>query len=310
MTMWRRAMSTVAVRVVASSRVSAPSSSMVCVNPAWERERRKPPPVSKSDKHWLWGLIGLHIAVYVAHQQVMPRILVYQSDREHGEEEEEEADRLVRRANKVGRGEQWVARHVLLSRNNLEEGRWWTAFTYSLCHANVMHLALNMMCIDLMGAELLPLIGRRRFLMLHVAGVVGGAAAHCVSPFRNHGALPGRTTSPPTYSVALGASAAAFALNGALVMMFPRMLMRRMVFNGPLTFRQYTAAWVMVNALIEVASLPVGGMAHIGGLLAGMACGTFWFLRSGARYTGFLRRLLACHSTGLHARTALYYRKK
>lgn len=302
-------------------------SFMACINPAWEKKRRCPPPSSKADTRWIWALVGVHVAAYGAYHYVMPRLIELESDITHdrSQKHETDTDKIVRRLSAAQVGDDWCQRNIMMSRHNLEEGRWWTALTYSLLHVNAFHLFCNMSALYTLGTDLLPLVGKRHFLMVYTAGAIGGVVAHCLSPFRRHEQLPPRvttitlhdgtfmtaTSTSPRYPVVVGASAAAFALDGALVVAFPHMLIPRLIFNTPLTFRKFTTCWVLINLAIEaVPGVPIAGMAHIGGLLMGMMFGTLWFRVSGARRVAFLRKLIHKHTHLPGVQSTRFYAKQ
>ena len=82
----------------------------------------------------------------------------------------------------------------------VENGDWWRLITSAFLHANLLHLAFNMLALWWFGAPVELFLGRVRFLLLYVASGLAGAA----------GALLATATAPT-----VGASGARFGLHGA-----------------------------------------------------------------------------------------------
>src|ERR1700722_9114071 len=66
-----------------------------------------------------------------------------------------------------------------LSPSALRSGKVWTLFTYSFLHApdNLLHILGNVLALYFLGRELLPLLGKGRFLGLYASAVILGGAA-------------------------------------------------------------------------------------------------------------------------------------
>lgn len=65
---------------------------------------------------------------------------------------------------------------LALSGDSLLSFKVWTLLSYSFLHSmsSFLHVVFNLLWIWLLGRELLPLLGARRFLWLYGGGVVGG----------------------------------------------------------------------------------------------------------------------------------------
>ena len=129
-------------------------------------------------------------------------------------------------------------------------------FSYALLHGGLLHLALNSVMLAVMGKVLEPRLGRGRFILVFVAGVLAGALAH---------ALTGGAADVPL----VGASAGVGALYGAGLV-----LHGRGVSLGPNSqiLMALTAFFVITNLLGLI--LPVLGQiayaAHLGGFIVGI----------------------------------------
>lgn len=149
----------------------------------------------------------------------------------------------------------------------------WQVITYAFLHANVTHLAFNMLGLWMFGSELERVWGARRLGVLLVVSALTAAAAQLVVT-----AFVG--SSAPT----VGASGGLFGLLIGFAMVFPN---RRIT---PLFPPVPMPAWLFVTlyGLIEL-SLGVTGtasgvahFAHLGGLAGGWMVMRFWRTRGAA----------------------------
>lgn len=135
------------------------------------------------------------------------------------------------------------------------DGEYYRLLSAALVHGNLIHLAVNMYSLWVLGTQLEPLLGRARFLALYVVGAVGGSAA---SYALNAPIVDGRFL----FS-SVGASGAIFALLGAMVP-----VMRRLQLDlRPLI------VLLAINAFIGFSFAGIDWKAHLGGLLVGLFLG-------------------------------------
>jgi membrane associated rhomboid family serine protease len=125
------------------------------------------------------------------------------------------------------------------------QGEWWRLLTSAFLHANLVHIALNMLMLWWFGRALEGLLGRGRFLGIYLVSALAGAA----------GAL---LVNPAAFTV--GASGAIFGILGAGVVLERR---RIYVFGGG------ALGVVLLNVLFTFAvpNISIGG--HFGGLVGG-----------------------------------------
>ena len=136
----------------------------------------------------------------------------------------------------------------------VSSGEWWRIVTSGFLHYGAIHLLMNMYVLWVVGPGLERELGRARFALVYMAALLGGSA----------GAL---LVSPNNLTV--GASGAIFGLFGA----YATGLWAR----GINPFRTGIGTTLLINLGLTFALsryISVGG--HIGGLVAGAACG--WFL--------------------------------
>lgn len=140
------------------------------------------------------------------------------------------------------------------------DGAWWQPLTSAFAHAELIHLASNLLALWFLGPPLEQVLGRTRFLAVY--GISALAASAAVM-----------WLSAPD-SVALGASGAIFGMLGALLLLARR-------FGGNY---QLIAVFLALNIAITV----IGGgyiswQAHLGGLIGGLASAAALILAPRAR---------------------------
>lgn len=143
----------------------------------------------------------------------------------------------------------------VVSAGGVAEGEWWRVLTAGFLHAGVLHLAMNMYVLYLIGGAMERAIGKVRFGIIYVVSLVGGSlGALLLSP----------------NSLTVGASGAIFGLFGALAcLQLSRGINPMQGGIGP------TIAINLVITLVLSRYISVGG--HVGGLVTGAACGALMF---------------------------------
>jgi membrane associated rhomboid family serine protease len=151
----------------------------------------------------------------------------------------------------------WIYEHGVLVDRALDssgqvvgvaEGEWWRLITATFLHGSIIHLALNMLVLWVIGPPLESYFGHLRYLLVYVvSGLAGSAGALIISGGR------------PT----VGASGAIFGIMGAALVLEAR---RIWVFGGQ------AMGLVVINLAFTfiVPGISIGG--HVGGLIAGGLC--------------------------------------
>jgi membrane associated rhomboid family serine protease len=132
-------------------------------------------------------------------------------------------------------------------------GEWWRVFTAGFLHVDVVHLALNMFSLLMLGRgleELMRRSGRWQFPLLYVASLLGGSLGAILLEYD----VP-----------AVGASGAIFGLLGAAVVIPQRW---GLGWNG-----FGVAPWLMLNVFFTFASPGISRGGHLGGLFVGVLVG-------------------------------------
>lgn len=161
-----------------------------------------------------------------------------------------------------------LAEWFAFSRFNLFSGKIWTLASYAFLHAGIWHLLLNTLGLFLIGRELAPLLGGRRFLGLFLSAAVGGALFWLAVHFAGGG------------GPLLGASAAVAAIFIVFACIYPEREITFLIFFVlPVTLKPKILAWILVGVDtlgLLFAELPGGAWdtgiahsAHVGGMIAG-----------------------------------------
>jgi membrane associated rhomboid family serine protease len=137
-------------------------------------------------------------------------------------------------------------------------GEWWRLVTSAFLHVDILHLALNMIALWIIGPLVERMIGRLRFALIYGVSLMAGAAgAVLVSP----------------RSVTAGASGAIYGLLGALVILFR--------IRGISLWQSGLGLTLLINFVFTVTypHISIGG--HIGGFVGGLSA--TWLLVQGVR---------------------------
>lgn len=143
----------------------------------------------------------------------------------------------------------------------LEQGQWYRVFSSMFLHFGAPHLINNMLVLFVLGQRLEPAVGRLRFLLIYIAGGLGG---NFISLFWDM-----RTGD---YSVSAGASGAVFAVMGGMIYVIIRHRGR----VADLTMKQMLIM-ATFSLYFGFASEGVDNAAHAGGLLCGFLAAVIFY---------------------------------
>jgi hypothetical protein len=145
----------------------------------------------------------------------------------------------------------------------------WTPLTSMFMHSKylIIHLFVNMLSLFFVGSFIEKILGRTRYLWFYLfSGIFAGLFYVAVSYF----------TGTNLQTPAVGASGAIFALVGLLVLLTPNLPV--MIFFIPIPIKvKYAAPGLLVLLwLISLTTgIPIGNVAHLGGLVAGLIYGMY-----------------------------------
>lgn len=138
--------------------------------------------------------------------------------------------------------------------------------TSMFLHANLLHIATNMLSLFFIGVAVEQLFGSGRYAFIYFAsGIIAGLTQMILIP---GGAFLG----------ASGAIAGIFGAFGALIL-----LRRRTLGSAGNALIGQWLFWLAINAFISISNPGIAGWAHLGGLVAGFIIGAIMTMIDGRR---------------------------
>lgn len=148
---------------------------------------------------------------------------------------------------------------LLLDKAAIAAGEVWRLWTVTLVHSGLLHLGFNMYALWLAGPFVERLYGRARFLLFYlVFALAGSLASFAFSEAR----------------FAVGASGAIFGLFGLLFAV--QRVHRPVLDRQSRAFLGQLGGLLAINLVFGFVVPGIDNMAHIGGLVAGMALGSLF----------------------------------
>jgi len=145
----------------------------------------------------------------------------------------------------------------------IERGEYWRLVTYGFLHANVLHLATNMLCLALWGAHLERRVGSFFFLVIYVCAVIGGAVV-------------GSYIHPDWYFT-VGASGGISGVLGALLCLW--------ILGKIDVSANFFVINIGLNVALAFGVTNIDWSAHFGGFVSGLiACALIDLLEKGASF--------------------------
>jgi membrane associated rhomboid family serine protease len=137
----------------------------------------------------------------------------------------------------------------------------WQLVTYSLLHANALHLAVNMLGLATFGTPLARVGGTRRVLTLYGTAVLTAAGTQLLVPPLFDAPIA------PT----IGASGGVFGLLLAYAVLFPRSTVLLLIPPIPVPAWLFAPLYAVVELVLGVTQTQAGvaHFAHLGGALGG-----------------------------------------
>jgi len=150
----------------------------------------------------------------------------------------------------------WGGDYAPLTRN----GEWWRLLTSTFVHGGLLHVALNMWCLLMLGPLAELAFGKLPYVAAYIAT---GLCASLTS-----------TLYHPN-SIGVGASGAIFGVAGFLIT--PIALKRLTVYStGKSSTLKMLVQFALLNLVIGAAIPVVDVSAHVGGLVSGLFIGLFF----------------------------------
>ncbi len=145
----------------------------------------------------------------------------------------------------------------------IERGEYWRLVAYGFLHANVLHLATNMLCLVLWGGYLERRVGPAWFLVIYFCALIGGA-------------LVGRYTHAGPY-LTVGASGGISGVLGALLGLW--------ILGKIGASASFFIVNIGLNVALAFGATTIDWGAHFGGFVFGLiACALIDLLEKGIPY--------------------------
>jgi len=158
--------------------------------------------------------------------------------------------------------------YIAIKPANILQGKYiWTFLTSMFMHGNFFHLFANMFSLLFIGSLVEKILGARRYLAFYlISGLVAGLF-FVLSALVFVGDLE-------TYAV--GASGALFGLVGFLMIITPNLPVYLFFIPVPIKMKYAGPGILVLLWLISIAgNVPIGNMAHLGGLIVGLFYGFY-----------------------------------
>ena len=152
-----------------------------------------------------------------------------------------------------------IEKHFYLNKHNIDQGRYYTIYTSSFAHANLLHLAANCFTLKFVSAHVATAFGNPIFLELHLlGGILGGLCAYYYDGRRS-----GRST--------IGASSSICAHFSFLVCMVPSLSFYMFLIPIPIP-GPYLALAFGAYSFYQRRNLTgfISHSGHFGGLMGGL----------------------------------------
>lgn len=132
----------------------------------------------------------------------------------------------------------------------VSQGEWWRVITAGFLHGPIFHIGFNMYALWILGKPLLEGLGKARFLLIYLAGLLGGSFAVVAFDF-----------TAPT----IGASGAVLGLAGALA---------AVLWARGISITQTSLGFILVaNLALPLLIGRISFWGHLGGIVAGFGAG-------------------------------------
>lgn len=158
--------------------------------------------------------------------------------------------------------------YIAIQPANILQGAYlWTFITSMFMHGGILHLFVNMFSLFFVGSLVEKILGPKRFFYFYmVAGLIAGLF-FVLSAF----AFP-----EDMHQFAVGASGALFGVVGLLVLLTPNLPVYVMFIPIPIKMKYAGPGILLVLWLLSIAAeIPIGNMAHLGGLIVGIGYGIY-----------------------------------
>ena len=156
--------------------------------------------------------------------------------------------------------------HIAIVPSAILQGKYlWTFITSMFMHGGFFHLLVNMLSLYFVGSLIERILGRQRYLFVYVAS---GIFASLLFVLFAYFGLENLNV------FAVGASGALFGLIGLLIILTPNLSVYVMFIPIPIKMKYAAPGMLVLLWIISAAgNIPIGNIAHLGGLVFGLMYG-------------------------------------
>jgi membrane associated rhomboid family serine protease len=171
---------------------------------------------------------------------------------------------------------------VAIRPSNILQGKYlWTFITSMFMHGGFFHLFVNMISLFFVGSLVEKLIGRKRYFWFYILSGVFAGLLFVIS---------GLIFTQDLNTYAVGASGALFGLIGVLMFLTPNLPVYVMFIPIPIKLKYAAPGMLVLLWIVSIAgNVPIGNMAHLGGLIAGLGYGLY-LRKKFKRKTNYIRK--------------------
>lgn len=158
--------------------------------------------------------------------------------------------------------------HIAIKPSNILGGKYlWTFISSMFMHGSFFHLLANMFSLYFVGRLIENILGRKRYLKFYLTAGLFAGLLFVLSAF----------IFPEDMNVyAVGASGALFGLIGSLIFLTPNLPVYVMLIPIPIKMKYAAPGMLVILWIISAAAnIPIGNVAHLGGLLVGLFYGFY-----------------------------------
>ncbi len=157
---------------------------------------------------------------------------------------------------------------IAIQPSNILQGKYlWTFITSMFMHGGFFHLFVNMLSLFFVGSLIEKLIGKKRYFWFYMlSGIFAGLFF----------VLSALVFAQDLNTYAVGASGALFGLIGVLMLLTPNLPVYVMFIPIPIKLKYAAPGMLILLWIVSIAgNVPIGNMAHLGGLIAGLGYGIY-----------------------------------
>ncbi len=175
--------------------------------------------------------------------------------------------------------------YIAIQPANILQGAYlWTFITSMFMHGGILHLFVNMFSLFFVGSLVEKILGPKRYFYFYMSAGLLAGLFFVLSAF----VFPA-----DMQQFAVGASGALFGIVGLLVLLTPNLPVYVMFIPIPIKMKYAGPGILILLWFISIAAeIPIGNMAHLGGLVAGIAYGIY-LKKKYKRKTSMIKKLFS-----------------